>query len=559
MKKPARFLIMVLIFALALGVIGAQAQESKVLRTGLNMGAGDAETIDPSVATTVKEIQLIDEMFIGMVHLNELTTELDAGLASDWTISDDGTVFTFNITPEIPWVRYNAESGAVEMVMDESGNPRYVTAEDVVYGIKRTLDPTTAGDYAYVLAPYVVGGEAYYTEDGSPDDVGVKALDTYTVEITAPEATGFTLNIYSLWMSRPMPSWSIEEFGDSWTEPENISTNGPWALKEWVHDESLTLIKNPFWKGTDGIPAPMLDEVVFVFQDEETQFAEYQAGTLDASLVPLADIDRIKADPVLSQEFTQGFDSCVYYYGFDVTEEPVNNVHLRRALSYAVDRQSVVDNVTKGGQIGAQWFSRPGLAAAPTLETNPDLGITYDPDMAKAELEIALEEMGYASAADIPPITLAYNDRQSHATIAQAIQQMWTDTLGVQVALTGLEPTTYFTVIGEEAPAIFRAGWCMDYPDANNYLYDVFRSDSAQNDTGFANDQYDALIDEARVLTDQEARRELYAQAEEILNVDEAAIIPIYWYVSLQLSKPNLERTYSLIGIERYEKWDISN
>jgi oligopeptide transport system substrate-binding protein len=541
-------------------VFSANAQEDmKVLNVGTNMVGGDPESIDPNLNEASQGNQIIRTMYIGLTTQDEETGDMIPGLATDWTVSDDGLTFTFNMIPEIPWVKYNPDTDAVEQVMDESGNPRFVTANDVVYSWQRVLDPATASTYAYVPAEFVVNGAAVMNDEAPVTDLAVEAVDDYTFQITAPEATGFAPNIYGLWMVNPVPQWAIEECGDSWTEQECMQSFGPFAMKEWSHDESITVVKNPFWPGTEYVPQAKVDVVVFHFLDPQTQFAEYQAGSLDSIDPPIEELDRIKADPVLSQELAIGTSPCTYYIGINA-EKPVvgESVHLRRALSMAVDRQSIVENVTKGGQIPAQWFARPGLNAAPSLESHPDLGVMHDVAAAQEELALALEELGVASVDEIPSITLAYNDSSGHAAIMQAIQQMWSTDLGITVQLDPRDPTTYFSSLSEDAPQLYRSGWCQDYPDADNFLRGVFRSDSAQNDPNFVNEQFDALVDEARLLSDTEARRELYAQAEEILVNEQVGIIPIYWYTDVVLTKPYVERTYSVINRESFEDWDIS-
>jgi oligopeptide transport system substrate-binding protein len=359
-------------------------------------------------------------------------------------------------------------------------------------------------------------------------------------------------------MARAVPQWIIEEFGDVWTEPENIATYGPYAVKEWAHEESITLIKNPFWAGTDAIPQPAIDEVTFRFLDPQQQFAEYEAGSMDAIAVPLEEIERVQNDATLSAEYKVGTNPCTYYIGFDNTEAPLDNAHLRRALSFSIDRESIVTNVTRGGQIPAQWYSRPGLDAAPTLETHPDLGVKFDPELAQEELQLALTDLGLSDVSELPPLTLSYGESANHGAIMQAIQQMWADNLGLSVQLAGLDSTTYFATVSEDAPMIFRSGWCQDYSDANNFLYDVLYSQSSQNDPGFSNEEYDSLVEQARVETDVEVRRDLYAQAEEILVVDEAGVAPVYWYTTNQLVKPYVEFTTSVTGNQAYFNWDVS-
>ncbi|MEZ4671579.1 MAG: peptide ABC transporter substrate-binding protein [Anaerolineae bacterium] len=542
------------LLVVALTAVGlVHAQDVKVLNSSLHMVGGDLETIDPGLSEASSSIEVVNQIFVGLTNQNVLTAEPGLGLATGYDVSEDGKTFTFKLMDNVPWVRYNADSGAVEEIKDDAGNVRMVTAQDVVYGILRALNPETASPYSYILLPYVVGAAEYNAGTGSADDVMVKATDDNTVEITSPDAFSFAPSIYGLWVARAVPSWAIDEAGDAWTEPENIASNGPFALKEWNHDESIVLIKNPYWPGSADIPQPKLDEVVLRFLDPAQAFAEYQAGNLDAADVPLESLEQVKSDPVLSTEYNTGSNPCTYYIGFDNTTAPSDNVHLRRALSFAIDRQSIVDNVTKGGQIPAQWFARPGLTAAPTLEQYPDLGVKYDTELAKAELELAKADMG----GEIPQLTFTYNDNAGHAAIAQAIQQMWKDTLGLDVQLSAVESTGYFSKLSEDAPMIYRAGWCQDYSDASNFD-DVFESTSSQNDPGYNNPEFDKLIQEARLETDVAKRTELYAQAEQIFSADDAGIAPIYWYTRNYLVKPNVEQAKSVTGNEAYFLWDKS-
>ncbi|HLU11749.1 MAG TPA: peptide ABC transporter substrate-binding protein [Oceanobacillus sp.] len=551
-------LLLVLAFAVMGGTALAQDSGASIV-TGLNMVGGDVPSIDPTVSETSMSIDIVNQIFVGLTAQDVTTAETIPGIATDWTVetTDEGAVYTFNLRNDIPWVRYNAETDAVEQILDEDGNPLMVTAHDVVYGFLRGLDPETAAPYSYVPIPYIVGAAEFNAGEADASEVMVTAVDDWTVQIVAPEETAFAPAIYGLWAVRPVLQSVVEEGGDRWTEPEYIATNGPFALKEWAHDESITIVANPFWPGTDGIPKPSLAEVTYRFLDPAQQIIEFEAGNLDASMIPVEEIVRVQNDPVLSTQYVTGANPCTYYIGFDNTEAPTDNVHLRRALSFAIDRQSIVDNVTRGGQTPAQWFAYPGLNASPTLETHPDLGVKYDPDLAQEELALALEELGLASASELQ-LTITYNDSSGHAAIMQAIQQMWADTLGVQAELTAADPTTYFASLSEEYPMIARAGWCQDYSDANNFLYDVFFSQSSQNDPGFANEEYDALVTQARTEPDTDVRRELYAQAEEIFVVEQAAIAPIYWYSTNQLVRTGVEYAPSITGNEAYYLWSVS-
>jgi oligopeptide transport system substrate-binding protein len=241
----------------------------------------------------------------------------------------------------------------------------------------------------------------------------------------------------------------------------------------------------------------------------------------------------------------------------------VDDVRVRRALSMAIDRQGLIDNVTKGGQIPAQWFSRPGQAGAPTPEKYPDLGIKTDIEGAKKELQSYLDEKKLT--ADQLDITLMFNTSAGHQKIAEAIQQMWKDNLGLDVKVVNQEWKVYLVTTKDPAatPQIFRMGWCMDYPDANNWLKDVTAFGGSQNPSeggGFnwKNDAFDKLVDDAAKELDPAKRTEMYAQAEEILVNKDAVMAPIYWYTNLDLTRPNVTRTFSASGHEALEKWDIA-
>jgi oligopeptide transport system substrate-binding protein len=526
-----------------------------------NLHQGDVPTLDPALSTDTSSVQVVYETHPGLIRQHEETNAIDPGMAESWEVvnNDDGTAtYTFNLRNDIPWVRYDGFE--VVQVTDEEGNVRMVTANDFEYGIKRMLDPATASDYAYVSV-FALAGSADYNagvEGASADDVMVKAVDDFTLEVTFNDQAVYNLAIAGMWLHSATPQWIIEERGDRWTEPGFHQSYGPYALKEWVHDSYLTITVNPFWPGTDAIPYPKIEEIYFYMLDDIPAFAEYEAGNLDASGVPLDDLDRVKADPVLSEELTINPVQCSYYYGFNTLKEHVSDVRVRRALSHAVDRQSLIDNVTKGGQEPAQWFSRPGLFGAPTMEDYyPDLGIGYDPAAAQAELQSYLDETGLA-AADLD-LTLMFNTSSGHQKIAEAIQQMWKDTLGVEVKLANQEWKVYLKTIQEDAPQIWRLGWCSDYAHANNFIKEVFGTGGHEESaTNINSEEMDAILAQAAMEPDPAKAMELYAQAEQILVYDIAEIIPIYFYTGVSVTKPYVDRTYGVGGQQYFEKWDIT-
>ena len=545
--------------------------EMKVLR--LNMGPGDIPTLDPALGTDTSSIQIIWETHLGLARQDEVTNEVQPGIAESWDISEDGKVYTFHIRPDIYWVKYNGTE--VVQVLDCEGNPRTVKAQDFYYGILRTLAPATASQYAYVLG-FALAGAADYN-NGVTDDpatVGVKVIDDLTLEMTFIDAAAYNAAIAGMWVAAAQPQWLIEgddcteARGDRWTETGFHQSYGPYAMKEWIHDSEITLIKNPFWVGIDSTPEPKIEEVTWVMLDAEPAFAEYEAGNLDAAAVPSTQLDRVKTDPTLSAELVVAPDLCSYYYGFNTQAPVVDDVRVRRALSMAVDRQSLIDNVLKGGQVPAQWFSRPGLAGAPTLESHPDLGVKFNKEEANKVLDEYLAEKGITRA-DLD-LTLMFNTSSGHQKIAEAVQAMWKDNLGVDVKLVNQEWKVYLeTVKSADTPQIWRMGWCPDYADANNFIREVFSLNGSSNPAdpadptkpiggiNWLNEDFEAKVREAARELDPVKRVELYAEAEQMLVWEGAAIIPIYWYSRNTTTKPYVTRTFGSGGQESIDKWDI--
>ena len=514
--------------------------------TYLNMNLGsEPPTIDPALATDTTSVQCVELLFLGLTDYDDETSEVIPELAESWEVSSDGLKWTFHMRDDVYWVKYDPASGKVE-------KKRPVTAHDVEYGVKRSLDPATGSDYTYLL--YIVeNGEAVNTGESTDlDSLGVKALDDYTIEFTLEEPAAYFPGIAGMWVARPVPKEVIEEYGDQWTELENICANGPYMMAgPWEHDIKMVMVKNPEHPDAADVQIDKIN--FFIVTEDSMALAMYENGELDVASVPLPDLDRVKADPELSKELYIAPVLCTAYYGFNTSKPPVDNKHVRRALSYAIDRQELIDTVLKGGQKPAKTLACPGIFGSPAEDPNFQ-GIEFDPDIAKKELEMA----GYPNGEGWPSdVVLMHNTSDGHKRIAEFIQSQWKEHLGIAVELADQELMGYLETVTEDAPQIFRLGWMADYPDPDNFLY-PFHSTKGSNHIKWSNAEFDQLTEQAAFETDPAKRKELYLRAEEILCVDEAGIIPIYYYTRVVLAKPYVERTYALLGgTEQIWKWKV--
>ncbi|MFZ2349353.1 MAG: peptide ABC transporter substrate-binding protein [Candidatus Bipolaricaulis anaerobius] len=580
-----------------------------------NLGT-EPPSADPAVSTDTTSIEIIEHMFLGLVDLDEVTMAPVPELATSWDVSEDGLTWTYHLRNDVYWVRYDTAVGRVlqetttlpddaksilkegerELFVgkgadgssyvvaqraDASGFFRLVSAYDVEYGVKRTLDPRTASDYSYVL--YIVQGgyEANTADPTSPDfpalmdAIGVKALDAFTVQFTLTAPAGYFGQIASMWIARPQPKWAIDAYGDSWTEPGNIVTNGSYAMKSWIHNDSMVFVRNPYlpdelWGGGN------IDEVHCVMiVEESTAFAMYLNNELDTGGVPLPEMDRVKTDPVLSKELTIRPFPCTYYYGFITTKAPTNDVRVRKALSMTIDRQTLIDQVTKGDQLPANTFAGGSIFGNAALDPRiapwalPEKLGGWGYDKALTEAQKLMAEAGYPDGAGLE-IILMHNSGEGHARIAQAVQAMWAKAFPkARFTIEVQEWKVYLTTISKETPEesmpnVYRLGWCQDYPDENNWVHEVFNPTYGNNDprmspddpqVGAAVAEFDRLTTLAGRLADPAERQRLYFEAERLLCDEIVAIAPIYYYTQIALTKPWVTRHWH--DTPHWDTWSI--
>lgn len=474
----------------------------------MNIGT-EPPSIDPNQAVDIVSINIINNVFEGLVHVDKQGVAYP-GVAEKWETSEDGLTVTFYLRGTDRWT-----------------NGDTVTSQDFKDSWLRILDPETAAEYAYMLY-CIKGAEEYNSGRGSAEALGIDASDPKVLKVELVSATPWFVPMVSHQAFFPIPKKVVEQYGDRWTEPENIVTNGPYELTVWNHESDMTLEK---WADHRMAADIALQTIKLVMVGEATTgVAAFEAGEIDIQDdLPPADMVRLKALP----EF-KAFETLeVYYYGFNVKHAPLDKAEVRKALALAIDRQSIVDNISQAGEVPATSFTPPGMPGWDIYMKDDLLKPTADMEAAK----ILLAEAGYADPSTLPEIVIYYNDSDLHKSIATAIQEQWKQ-LGVKAALKSMEARQYFEFIGSnDEVMVFRASWIADFPDAYTFL-DMLRGAGGNNATRWASAAYDKGLEDALQATDDNARYQIYSEMEQILQ-DEMPIAPIYWRTN-----PDLVKTY---------------
>ena len=472
---------------------GAPSEElpPQVLRVDLG---GEPPTLDPTLATDSQSIQVLRSITHPLAYFDGDLNIVD-GLAS-WEISADGLTVTFTLKDGIAY---------------SDGQP--IVADDFVYSWKRLIDPRTAAGYSYVLS-YVQGGAELLGADPEVDDVdamladfGVEAPDDSTFIVHLAEPAAFFPYVATLWVTVP------ERADMTYTEAEGYVSSGPMMLTEWNHNANIVLKPNPSWAGDP----PTLDEVdMAMIADPTASLAAYEADELDIGGVPSQEVARIEDDPDLSAQVLRGDILSIYYMGFDLIDPNgpfARSVSLRRAFHEAVDKQTMIDVAFGGIGTVANSIVPPGMPGF-----QDDVFIPYDVAQAQTDFAAALQELGIAKE-DLH-LQIGYNTDANHENKIEYLQQQWKDAFGIDVEAVGLEWGTYLDRLATDPFDIFRLGWGADFPHPHNFLYDLAGCNSGNNNTGYCNEEADALMAEAAVTPNLEDQIPLYNQAQELIMAD---------------------------------------
>ncbi|KWW22604.1 peptide-binding protein [Peribacillus simplex] len=499
---------------------GGSGDSSKAKVLNVN-NSSEPGSLHPANAQGTHESWILEHTFEGLTKKTE-EGKIVPGNAESWKISEDGLKWTFKLKEGLKW---------------SNGDP--LTAHDFEYAWKYALKPETAADYAYQLY-YLKGGEAYNSKKGKEEDVGVKATDDLTLEVTLEKPTPYFLDLTSFYTFYPIDK-KVQEENPKWAlDAKTHVSNGPFKLTEWKHKESLKIEKNENYYDKDKIK---LDAVNFaLIEDENTAWQMYQSGELDLAYPLPVDIQgqMVNSD---DKEFKMGKELAVYYYNFNTKVKPFNNAKVRKALSMAIERQKITDNVAQGGQKPAFGVVPPGIPDA-SGDFQENTGDLFKEDVAEAK-KLLKEGLAEEGMKKLPDFSILYNTLDSHKKIAEAVQGMWRDNLGVEVTLENAE----FQVKLDREKAgdfeISRAGWVGDYVDPMTFM--LWETDGAYNDAGWSNKEYDKLLNEAKSTMEPKERMDALHKAEKVM-IDEMPILPVYFYTKPYMVKSNVTGVYAPIN-----------
>jgi oligopeptide transport system substrate-binding protein len=493
------------------------APTAKVQKTSFNAGA-EPKTLDPALSTGVPESHIQTALFEGLTRIGE-GEKVMPGIAETWTQNTDGTVITFKLR-DAKWSNGDA-----------------ITAEDFKYAWLRALSPELASEYSYQLY-YIKGAEDYNSKKGTAEAVGLKVVDPKTLEVTLAAPTPYFIALTSFHTLYPVNKKAIEANKDWSLKAETFVSDGPFKMKEWKHNDQVVVVKNEnYW---DAKNVKMAEVDFNLLEDAKAALTAFEAGQLDGTdNIPTEDIDRLKASKVLKSAPYIG----TYFYRFNVTKKPFDDVKVRKALTMAINRQTLIDKVVKGGQKPALAFTPPGMV---DVEAGKDFR-TVGGDFIKEDVTEAkklLAEAGYPDGKNWPAdATILYNTSSNHKLIAEAIQNMWKTNLGIDVKLRNEEWAVYLESQKKLNFNISRAGWIGDYSDAMTFM-DMFVTGGGNNETGWSNAEYDKQIKTiANKSGDQKVRIPAMHAAEKVL-MDEMPIMPIYYYVNNFVLKDGIKGAF---------------
>jgi oligopeptide transport system substrate-binding protein len=528
--------LLLLLPALALALAGCKpaatpVQEGDRTQTLLLANASEPEQLDPQLVTFQNDAAIDLALFEGLLSFDPQTLAPVRGVAERWEVSPDGLTYTFHLRADARW---------------SDGDS--VTADDFIWSYRRMLTPAFGAEYVNMLF-VVKNAEAFHEGKAPFEAVGFAAPDPRTLVVTLTRPVPYFLSLMAHQSWYPVQRKTIEKFGkiDSratrWVLPGNMVGNGPFVLKEWKINEVITVEKNPFYWDAASVKLHAIR--FFPVDSGDTAERAFRSGQLHASPVPVQKLPLYRksyasylfVSPELSTSFLK----------VNVTKPPLDKPEVRRALAMAIDRRAIVDTVLKGDQIPAYHLTPPGISG---YETEGEM--LFHEDVAEARQLMA--QAGYPDGKGFPKIvlTLVGGGASGGNPFGEALQQMWKQTLGIDVVLQNVEAKVYYEGLQTLNYQITTAGWVGDYLDPTTFL-DLLEKDNPNNQTGWGSAEYDALLDKASHTSDPTARFGVLRQAE-TLAMREMPYIPLIFAVRRTLRRPDVQGWYeNVLDVHPYK------
>lgn len=475
----------------------------------------EPSTLDPNKSSTVTESVIINDLFMGLMTV-DAAGELIPGATQRWERSEDGLRYVFHIRDDLYW---------------SDGEP--VTADDFVYSFRRLLDPMTASYYATIL--YILeNGEAVNTGKAHPETIGARAVGPRELELRLHTPVPYLLELLGHASTYPVPAHVVERHGKDWSRPGNMVSNGAYKLVVWSPQNYVHAVRNPYFHDNDNVA---IDEVFYYpTEDAATAFKQYRAGDFDiATSYPIRQHDWLIA--TMPDEVRVHPWLGTYYYAFNTSRTPMDDVRVRRALSMTIPREAITDQLLRYGAKPAYAIVPPGtenyheLHGMDTDASFRALGMDERIDKARR----LLAEAGYGEGNPLE-VTISYNTLADHKKIALVVAHGWRQ-IGVTTRLFNTEARVHFNNMRIADFEIARAGWIADYSDAENFLFLMQTETGPLNYGQFRHPEFDHLMREAARTLDLTERARLMAEAERIA-MAEQPVAPIYYYVSRALVAP---------------------
>lgn len=477
----------------------------------ISLSAGMEPTgLNTLTSTYAIEFSLFNHMYENLVTLDDDDNTVP-GAAESWDYDEDTLTYTFHLRKDGVWT---------------NGDP--VTAKDFEFAWSQALNPDVASDYAYFLY-FIKNAEKYFNGEVAWDEVGVKVVDDYTLEVTMEQPTPYALFLFSFGTLAPINQRFYEAVGADLysTEAQYFCTNGPFALTEWSHNDKIVMQKNDAWHGAADVEVEEIDWKIIT--DANAALSSFLAGDLD--MVGLGTGELIKQAEAAGATIQSYTDGTSFYIYFNNNDQYLSNVNLRRALFNAIDEQKEIDTVWQNDNEPMTSFTAPGVSATDGTSFAGKVGELYAPsrdqEKAKEYLATALSELGCTVDELSAHLSIDCGDSATSIAEASFYQEQWRQVLGIEVTVNSMitKQGSQNRKTGNYVMSI--TGWGPDYNDPNTFL-DLWVTDGGNNQTGFSNERYDELIDLAAKETDLEKRESYFIECEQII-ADQLPIGPAFW------------------------------